>query len=222
MSQLDVAVVCVQTNVLGEVGDLVLSEGKVGGVVDVDGVDTVFIALGLLVVKSVPVYVVLHLLDDLGVEEVVWENFVSWGEDDSVQVLTLENSLGEGVHELVLVDVNTSPGSGVQEGCVVLGTQEDLDEKSNLLAELADGIRVRGTHRLYMAGLDKADVVFDSRGVLVVLDVGLEFVAVTDFTEVLVGQFSSDVFQQVDHILLLLQEFLVSCNFKLKNLLECI
>lgn len=180
---MDVGVVRSKTDIFGEVSDLVFTEWIVGGVVDVDVVVvSVFLALSLVVVITVLQDKVLDFLDDLGVEEVVGEDFVHWWQDDSVQVEALEYSVGESCDELVLVDVDAGPGSSLQERFVVLGTQEYLSEESDLLAKLAHRVGVWSSFGLYMASLDETNVVLDYRWVLVVLEVRLKLVIVSKFT----------------------------------------
>ena len=92
--QLNVGVVSIQSDIFGEVGNLVLTIGEVRGVVDVDVVVTVFLTLALVVLKTVFVDEILNLLDDSGVEEVLGEDFVRRWKDDTIHILTLKDSIG--------------------------------------------------------------------------------------------------------------------------------
>lgn len=118
-SKLNVGVVGGEADVLGEVLELVLAVGQVSRVVDWDndGLDSIGQSGGLHVVGVD----VLGVLDDPRVEVVPWEDLV-WGwQDDALGVWTQEDGGGEGLDELLLVDVNAGPCGGLQECSVVLG-----------------------------------------------------------------------------------------------------
>lgn len=86
----DIVVVGSETDILSPVVEFVLSFLDVGGVVhwDVHNIARDW------VVDSVTLDV-LNLLDDSGVQEVVWENFVWWWKNDSLGVFTFQDSGGE-------------------------------------------------------------------------------------------------------------------------------
>lgn len=83
---LQVFVVVVETNIFGEVGNLVFSSWQVGGIVDWDVVD-----LFASIVSDTVRLNVLDFLDDSSVKEVVREDFVGWWDGDALGIMTLEN-----------------------------------------------------------------------------------------------------------------------------------
>jgi len=133
-----VVVVSVDVNIFSEVGQGLfwVHVHVPAGVVGVDGVSLVVGVLDfmLMLVGSPEVlFVLLGLVDDFIVEEVVWEDFVDWRQDDVFGVLAVDNSDGESVDEHTLVDVLASPCSNMVEGLVILGIIESPEESNSLL-----------------------------------------------------------------------------------------
>ncbi|CAG9111354.1 unnamed protein product, partial [Plutella xylostella] len=120
----EVVVEGVQTDVLGEVGDLLLLVVEVGpaGVVSQHGVNVVFVGDSVFLSDLGLDEALLHLgaadlVDDVSVEEVVGVDLVGSGQDH-------QDGVGAGVHEHALVDPDAGPGGGLVEGLKVLGVVE--------------------------------------------------------------------------------------------------
>lgn len=110
----------------------------------------------------------------------------------------------------MLVDVDASPGCSLQEGGVVLSSEEDLGKKCDFFAELADGGGERSVFWLDMTTLHGTDVVLDDAWVLVVLEVSFDIVGRAKSVQLFVQDIAYNVLQQIDDILLLFQEILIS------------
>lgn len=186
---LQVFVVVVETNVFSEVGNVVLSSWQVGGVVDWDVVDL----LTSVVSNSVGLDV-LDFLDDTGVKEVVWKDFVGWWNGDALRVMTLEDGDDESLDELTFVQVNASPGGGVEEGGVVLGTEENSRQEDDFLAESIDSWGEYSTFRLNISSVNSGSEVFHQVGVLIGLEVSFDVIGVSNSAEMIIGDFASQVF----------------------------
>lgn len=184
--------------------------GQMGGIVDRDN----DLMLSNMVSSGLLGGNVLSFLDDPGVEVVMGHDFVERWQGDALSSRVLKDCSDEGLDELSLVDVDTGPCGGVQEGLVVLGAQQDPVEDGNFLAELTDGVGVDGTLRLYKTGLHGAYIVFHEDRIFVLLVVGFDVIGVAENPQLFVRDRLSDMLQQLDDILLLLQKILIGCGKK--------
>lgn len=203
-SEVHVGVVVSKTDILGEVGQLLFITGQLSSVVNRD--DNGGVLSDLITLRSN----VLGFLDNPGIEVVLGNDFVERRQNDALCLGVLKNGSDESLDELSLVNVDTGPCGGRQEGLVVLGAQQDSVQKSNFLAELADGVRVHGAFRLNQTSLYGAYVVLDENGVLVLLDIALDVIGGTKDLQLLVRDWLGNLLQQQDDILLLAQQILIS------------
>lgn len=111
---------------MGEVAEPLLTNWQRVSIVDIDD----HRLLGKWIV-----YDSLGVLDDTAVEVVLWEDFVECWWHDTLGIRTDQNSGDQSLHELLLVDVNASPGSGLDECVVVLGTNQHSRQEGYLFAK---------------------------------------------------------------------------------------
>lgn len=142
----EVEVVCVQTDILGEIRNFLflIIEVEVLGEVVVESVGVIFVVDAVVFSEFVVVNISLlfnelGLREDIAADEVEGIDFIRSGEDESTAVFTVEESYGEGVDEDALVHEFTSPASCFVEGLEVLGIVEEVEESDSFFPMFVEG-----------------------------------------------------------------------------------
>uniref|UniRef100_A0A182IKU4 Uncharacterized protein n=1 Tax=Anopheles atroparvus TaxID=41427 RepID=A0A182IKU4_ANOAO len=208
----EVVVVRVQPDVLGEVGHLLLDvrvhvpAGVVGR--NDDGVPVV----DLLHAGETLHLVLGRLLDHLRVEEVVRVDLVRRRQLEACHILAVQHRHGDGVHEHTLVDVEARPNDRLVERLPVLGVVEQVEQCHRLLAVVIVQHAEDFIER-QQAVLVQRDELLHCLDVLVVLVVLLDVVLLRHLPQFGVHFVLVHVLEHVQQLLLLHQEVLIGLGY---------
>ncbi|XP_036327472.1 kelch-like protein diablo [Rhagoletis pomonella] len=74
-------------------------------------------------------------VDEFAVEEVLWEDFVDGGQDETLEVIAVDDGQSKSVNEHAFVDMDASPSNILLEGFPILGVVEVVEESVGLFVK---------------------------------------------------------------------------------------